>query len=372
MSRIVAVEARTVRIPLGRGLAFSGRQLRSRDFCLVRVHTADDLVGVGFAHAGHRGGALITRAVTDLLAPHCLGRRTRDVELLWEDLLAQSLLHGRAGSVLRALSAIDIAVWDAHAQHAGMPLAGVLGADRRRVPAYASGGYYRQGKTPDDLGDEIRAYREAGFDAVKIKVGRDGLSADVARVAATREAAGASARVMLDANNAWRDLPPALHAARAFASFDPFWLEEPFWPDDVDNHARLAARTPTTIATGEIEGLPDRHHRLLSLGAVGVLQPDVTVCGGVTGFRRIAADARAHGIPIAPHAFHQVHAHLVAASPGALFVEYFTDASIVNLPLVMDDAFTACAGHVVIPDQPGLGFTFDDQAVDRWASAPWS
>ena len=130
-----------------------------------------------------------------------------------------------------------------------------------------------------------------------------------------REAVGPDVLVMLDANNAWTDLPTALQTMRRFEPYDPYWIEEPFCPDDIDNHARLAQRTPIPVATGEIEAGRWRHKELLDKAAAAILQTDAAVCGGITEFRRIAATAASYGVPIAPHWFHDLHVHLVGGHP---------------------------------------------------------
>src|SRR5258708_701519 len=224
----------------------------------------------------------------------------------------EALLQGRAGAVMRAISIIDTALWDRNARAAGLPLYKFLGAVKTdRVPAYASGGYYLPGKTPEMLGAEVAERVKAGFKAVKIKVGRHAdLGAERARIEAAREAIGPGIILMLDANNAWSDLPTALRFMRVYEDYDPYWIEEPFGPDDIDNHARLAASTPVLVATGEIEVGRWRFKELLDKEAAAILQTDAAVCGGVSRVRRITATAASCGATLCPHWFHDLHAHL--------------------------------------------------------------
>ncbi|MPZ24790.1 MAG: mandelate racemase/muconate lactonizing enzyme family protein, partial [Dehalococcoidia bacterium] len=315
MSRVASVSAATVRVPLDTATSFSTRRVTAREYSLVRVEGDDGVAGIGFCYAGGTAGHLVTEAVRQLLAPVVEGQDTHRVEGAWQDCYQQALLHGRAGSVMRALSAVDIALWDRNARAAGLPLWRFLGAaSHGTVRAYASGGYYLDGKTPNDLADEMRAYVELGFAAVKMKVGRLAPSGDGERIAAVRDAVGPDVLVMLDANNAWADLPSALQAMARMEPYDPYWIEEPFSPDDIDNHARLAERTPVLVATGEIEAGRWRHKELLDKEAAAILQTDAAVCGGITEFRRIAATAASYGVPLCPHWFHDLHAHLVGAT----------------------------------------------------------
>lgn len=359
-------------VPLDAPTSFARRTVSERHYTLVRV-TASGEEGIGFCYAGSLGGSITTEAVRMLIAPTVTGQDSYRVRGIWEDLYQQLLLHGRAGSAMRAFSAVDIALWDLNARSAGLPLWRYLGAVAiDRVSAYASGGYYLDGKTADQLAAEMRGYVELGFRAVKLKVGRAAPSEDERRVAAVREAVGPDVLVMLDANNAWRDLPTALEAVRRFERYDPYWIEEPFGPDDLDNHARLAVATPITVATGEIESGRWHHARLLREHAATVLQTDAAVCGGITEFQRIAATADSFGVTVAPHWFHDLHVHLVASTANATFVEYFPDDKVLNFRRLVDTQLRLDeAGSLLLPQGPGLGFGFEPAAVERYCHDGW-
>src|SRR6202161_4397385 len=317
MARIISVEARTVHIPLKQATAFARRQVTSRDYSLVRIRTEDGVEGIGHCYAGHSGGNVVSTAVREMLAPMLIGADSHATELLWKNMYQEVLLHGRVGSVMRALSILDNALWDRNARAANLPLYRYLGAAYEdTVPAYASGGYYLEGKTPAMLGEEMASYVALGLDAVKMKVGRGDLRSEETRIAAARKAIGPDVLLMLDANNAWYGVPTALRYMELFAPYDPYWIEEPFTPDQIDNHSKLAAATSIPVATGEIEAGRWRFKELLDKQAASILQPDALVCGGVTEFRRIAALADAYGVTICPHWVHDLHAHMVAASPN--------------------------------------------------------
>lgn len=367
MAKIESVSVCIARVPLDHPVTFSTRQVNAREYCLVRVRSTDGEEGLGYCYAVNSAGRLLSVAVTDLLAPRLVGQESLRVEGLWTELYQEALLLGRAGGVARALSAIDIALWDLNARTAKLPLYQYLGAKTMdRVPAYASGGYYLPGKTPDKLAQEMAQHVKEGFRAVKMKVGLGTVAEERKRIAAVREAIGDDVRLMLDANNAWRDLPTALEYARCFEPYNPFWLEEPFSPDDIDNHVRLAQATPITIATGEIEAGRWRFKDLITRGATTLLQTDATVCGGISEFRRIAATAESHGITVAPHAWHDVHVHLVGATPNATYVEWMPDDHIVNFRRVIDRQLVADNGDLMLPKLPGLGFRFDDAAIEQY------
>ncbi len=373
MARIVAVEARSVRVPLASATAFSNRLVSARDYCLVRIRTDDGAEGIGHCYSGHSGGAIVTAAVREMMAPLLVGADPHATERLWAMLYRETLLHGRAGSVMRALSAVDIALWDRNARAAGLPLYRYMGAACEDLaPAYASGGYYLEGKTPAMLGEEMASYVALGFSAVKMKVGRGDLASEEARVAAAREAIGPDVFLMLDANNAWRDVPTALAFLDRMARYDPYWIEEPFSPDDIDSHATLAGATRITVATGEIEAGRWRFKALLEKKAADILQPDAAVCGGVSEFRRIAALADAHGVSVCPHWFHTLHVHLVAASPNGQFVEYFPDTKVFNFGKIIDRELEVRRGALVLPSEPGLGYGFEEAAIARFETDAWA
>jgi L-alanine-DL-glutamate epimerase-like enolase superfamily enzyme len=250
-----------------------------------------------------------------------------------------ALLHGRAGSVMRALSALDIALWDLNAKAASMPLWQYLGAYRdERVPCYASGGYYKEGTSNGELPAEMKGYVDRGFRVVKMKIGRADAGVEELRVRGVREAIGPDVMLL---------------------------------PDDIDNHARLSSATTIPIATGEIEAGRWRFRSLLEARAAQVLQPDALVCGGITEWRRIAALASAYGVPVCPHAWHDIHVHLVAATPNAPFVEYFVDEDIVCTQPLLTRRMKVEDGHLLLPKDIGLGFDFLENCVDQHAVSRW-
>lgn len=373
MTTIAAVRARGVSVPLDNITSLSSRRITERHYGLVEVTGNDGVRGIGFCYVGSTGAKIFPSIAIELLSSCLLGQDAHHVEGHWSAMYQEILLQGRAGTAMRALSSLDTALWDRNARAADLPLYKFLGASvGPRVPAYASGGYYLDGKSPDDLADEMAGYVAAGFNAVKIKVGKgSSVDEEVARLKAVRERVGPSVKIMLDANNAWSDLPTALTFVRAFEPYDPYFIEEPFGPDDIDNHARLAEATRITVATGEIEVGRWRFKDLLQRNAAAILQTDACVCGGVTEFRRIAATAASFGVTLMPHWFHDLHVHLVAATPNARFVEFFPDDQVLNFRRLVDRQLESEGGELIIPDLPGLGFNFDAEAVERYAVTPW-
>jgi L-alanine-DL-glutamate epimerase-like enolase superfamily enzyme len=366
--KIQSVSVAVARVPLAKPTSFSTRTVTERHFCIVKIRSTEGIEGIGFCYVGSRAGDIAKVAVEQLLAPVLVGQDSLRSEGLWHDMYQESLLQGRSGSVMRGISILDTALWDLNARSAKLPLHDYLGCmNREKVVAYASGGYYVDGKTPADLGREMAGYVELGFKAVKMKTGRLSPVEEQARVAAAREAIGPDVVLMLDVNNGWADLPTALEYTRRFEAYNPYWLEEPFLPDAIDLHARLAKLTSMTIATGEIEVGRWRFRELIASGAAEILQADAAVCGGISEWRRIAAHAGSCGVTVSPHWFHDLHAPLVAATPNARYVEFFTDDQVLNFRCLIDRQLEHKDGYVMLHQSPGLGFEFDEAAVRRFA-----
>lgn len=377
---ITHVDARAVAIPLQRDTRMATRTLNERHFLLVEAHDDEGATGVGYAYAGTSGSELLAGAVREVLASVVLRAGSLEIAALWDQMYQESLLLGRRGALLRAISAVDIALWDLRAKRCGVPLAVILGASTARaLPAYASGGYYR----PDDgppahaVSLEISANRAAGFTDHKIKVGGLSIAQDAERVAAAIGELGGQGRLALDANNAYKSVPEALRAARAFeraaGSAGLWWFEEPLSPEAVEGHAELARILETPVATGEIHQTRWDFARLIRAGAADILQPDAGVVGGVTEYLRVAHTAESFDLPIAPHWHANLHAHLAAVVPNTLSIEYFNlEHDVYNFErlLTEESRLRVHGGHVHLSDRPGIGIELDADAVARYEVQP--
>jgi L-alanine-DL-glutamate epimerase-like enolase superfamily enzyme len=298
-----------------------------------------------------------------------LGEDPRLIERHWATMYQEVLLTGRRGAAMRAISAIDLALWDLLGKLAGLPLYRLLGGWTNAVPAYASGGYYRPGNPLDNVRAEVVFYKELGFVDYKMKVGGAPFDVDVARVRAAREALGVEGRLALDANNAWRWPYEAIRFARAVEDCDIWWLEEPLSPEDVAGHAEIARALEMPVATGEIHATRWDFRALIEQKAADILQPDAGVMGGITDWLKVAHTAATFNLPVAPHWHANLHVHLVAAVHNGITVEYFApEQDIYNFERLLKPAtrLQPQNGQLPLPDRPGLGIELDEQAVVRW------
>ncbi len=367
LGRIARVEARSVAVPLAKPARLSRRLLDVRHYTLTRVADEEGNTGIAFC----LGGTPVADFVR-FLAPKIVGRDVVETEKLWDEVYYESILLGRKGACLRALSTVDIALWDLKAKLVGLPLAHLLGVYQDPVPAYASGGYFVEGEGLAELDAEVTRWAQDGYAAIKVKVGGVPLEEDVERLRTIRSAVGGHIRLMLDANNAWRDVPSALRAIRRFEEFEIEWIEEPLSPDDVDGHRRLAEMLDTSVATGEIEATRWGFAQILRERAADVIQADAAVCGGISEWRKIADAAAAFDVPVAPHWFSDLHVHCVAAIPNGIWIEHFTNTKILNVMELFERSLEVRGGYAALPSEAGLGIAFKDAAVDRHALGPWA
>lgn len=316
---------------------------------LVKIETDAGLTGIGLGGSGP-----IERAVVQHLSNELIGEDPINVERLWHKMWIPKLI-GRRGLTTRAISAIDIGLWDIRAKAANLPLYKLLGGFRDRVPTYIAGGYYEEGKGLKELAREMEVSVEMGARAIKMKVGAVPITEDVERVKTVRQAVGPNVKVMVDANCAYRYYQ-AIQLAKRIEEYDIFWFEEPVAPDDYDGHRKLAEATTIPIATGENEYTRYGFRDLIARNSAAILNADAKILGGVTEFMKVAALAQAHDLDIAPHGSQDIHVHLVAAISNGLILEFYRDSvdpmwgKIYRHTLRLNND-----GTVSPPDVPGIG-----------------
>ena len=350
------VGTRAVRVPLTFALGTSAAIIRAVPLLLVDLGTEEGITGrtylFCYTPSGARAIAEHIREAVDLVR----GKPTTPLDLA---LLLQrrfSLL-GVTGTVRMALSAIDMAFWDALAQSVGRPLCHLLGGAPRPLPAYDSRGLGLM--APAALADEAEKLLAKGLRALKLRLGYPSLAEDLAALDAVRRRVGPAVRVMVDYNQA---LTPAeaLKRGHALDDHDILWLEEPIAHEDYRSYARLARALRTPVQIGENFNGPAGLGQALAAGACDYVMPDVARIGGVTGWMQAAGIAAAADIEISSHLMPEISAQLLCATPGAHWLEYVDWAdAFVEEPLQIED------GLAIPSDRPGAGLTWDETRLKR-------
>lgn len=384
--KIAAIRTIALSCPCDPPYASAAGVQNRRGGLLVEIETDSGIVGIG--EAGLGGGATATVIEKDLM-PLLVGEDPLLIEGLFQKMFMRTRQYGRRGVVMQAISGIDIALWDIAGKIAKLPVYKLLGACRDRVEAYASGGFYQEGKSAADLAGEAEGYRARGFKGMKMKIGRNPStqthlrqvlgntsfcevepSEDLARVAAVRQALGPQAKLMVDVNCAWSP-SFAIEMGRAMEPCNLYWIEEPVETDDIEGSARVADALHTPIAGYETELGLYGFRELIRRGAVDIVQVDIAWSGGFSEGRRIAAYAQAHHRMVAPHAFAgavllQASLHFAAAIPNALVLEWDQNPNAVRDELLKEPLKLEGDGTIKLPERPGLGIELDRAAVERY------
>jgi L-alanine-DL-glutamate epimerase-like enolase superfamily enzyme len=358
MTNVASIESGYYRVPLEVALSDSMHgSMLAFELNTVRLRDSEGAEGVGYTFTCGRNGAAVDAILKRDIPELVIGADADRIEFLWNKVWWAQHYGGRGGASVLAQSALDIALWDLKGRRLHQPLWKLLGGYDPRVPCYAGGINldFPLDKLLRQTDDNLRR----GFRAIKMKVGRKHLREDVERVKAMREHLGEGFALMVDANMKW-SADEAIRAARAFQPFDPVWLEEPIVPDDVAGHARVVREGGLPIAAGEnLRTVWDFRH-LIASGGVTYPEPDVTNCGGVTTFIKIAHVAEAFNLPVTSHGAHDVTVHLLAATPNRSYLEAhgFGLDRYVAEPLKLNEGFA------IAPDRPGHGIAFDWQALE--------
>ena len=351
----------------------------SRNWLIVRVRTDAGITGIGEAFPIGPD-----RAIAETVAyfqSWIEGWDPFDIERVWHELYAGSRFP--TGSIITAaISGIDQALWDIKGRALGVPVFELLGGKvRDRIRVYQS----PRGETPAELADDARRLVERyGFTALKI--GPFAEAADTwpwsrqvdsaeQRLAAVREAVGPDVDIGVDPHAKIFEPVRALEMAERLKPYRPMFFEEPVRPENFDALAKLTAKSPIPIATGEAVFTKFQFRDLLATGAADIIQPDVAATGGLTEMKKIAAMAEAHYVSVAPHnplgpLATTTNVHFAATAPNFLVLEYHADdvglrAEILHEPLRLED------GYVVLPDAPGLGVELNEEVFEKYPYRPW-
>ncbi len=353
-----AIRATPVEVPLNFVLGTSQGAVRQAPLLLIDLETEEGITGRAYLFCYLRAAAPAIVSLLGEVERVAKGAAVNPADL-WAKLARRFTLTGVQGIVRMAMAGFDVACWDALAVAAKLPLARMLGAEPRAIPAYNSCGL---GLMDDSsaLAAEAEALLSGGFRAVKLRLGYPTLAGDIAAVRAVRQRIGDNVALMVDYNQAL-SVEEALARGRALDAENVTWLEEPIRHDDYAGAARLARELKTPVQIGENFSLVTAMAIAIEQNAADYVMPDLERIGGVTGWRQAAELAAVNRVPMSSHLFPEVSAHLLAATPTCHFLEYVDWANVLlEQPLVIAD------GHAVIPQRPGHGMVWNRQAVERY------
>jgi D-galactarolactone cycloisomerase len=369
--KITAVEVYPLATELEEPFGFSQWTFRRRETTVVAVRTDQGLTGWGEAYGPSAPSAA---ALRDFLGPQVVGRDPRDTETLWHFLFARSLDYGQKGTMVAAISALDIAFWDLKARAAGVPVYRLLGgAEVDSIPCYATGFYFAAGDLEEKFAAEAERYLADGFAAVKMKVGL-GVDRDAQLVGHVRRVIGGRTRLMIDANHAYT-APEAIALGRRVEQYDIGWFEEPVSPLDLRSYLEVKRRIRIPIAGGEAEYTRFGFEPLLRHRAVDYAQPDLCACGGLSEGMKIATLASIYGVHVTPHAWGSAVGlaaalHFYAALPGPTsrvppaekLLEYDRTENPFRTAIVTEP-IRFQRGRLFVPQGPGLGIEVVEAAL---------
>ena len=286
------------------------------------------------------------------------------MEGLWERMYGLTRWYGRKGAAMSALGGVDTALWDLRGKAAGKPVWALLGGERSTCPAYASGLLWND---IEALAAEAAGHIESGFRRVKLRMARSE-EYDREAVRAVRAAIGPGGDVMVDASMRYH-LELARRMGEFLAEQQVFWYEEPFQPEDLDSYVALRGTVEVPVSAGENEFGLQGFRELIRVGAVDIVQPDASRCGGISEVWRVGQLAREHGLRVATHSWSDAvavvaNAHAVAALPNGITVEVDrTGTPFIDELLV--GGLCISEGLLELGDAPGLGIELDMGVVER-------
>ena len=356
---IRSLTVRAVVAPMSLPLRTSSGAITTAPLVLIDVRTNEGIVGRSYLFAVSKSNLKPIVALVESMAELITGDPLAPFDI--EKKLRQKYtLLGVHNIVLFAIAGIDMAVWDAYAIALGQPLVSVLGGRPRPVRAYNSKGLGIM--PPSEVAKEAELLIGEGFSAAKIRVGRPDAKDDIAAVRAVRKAVGDDITLMCDFNQAL-SVNEAIRRGRMLDDEGLYWIEEPTRADDFDGNRRIAEAVKTPVQIGENFMGPEQMAQALRAGACDFAMPDAQRIGGVTGWMRAAALAQGEGMEMSSHLFPEVSAHLLAVTPTCHWLEYVDWASpILQQPVQIKDS------HILIPDRPGTGIEWDEDAVKKFAA----
>lgn len=353
------VTVRAVAIPLRRPVVAKVGTYPEWPFILIDVHTKEGVIGRSYLEPYLKNAVRYVGPMIQDMADLFKGRTLAPLDM-YRDVIGTMHLLGRQGVSVIAAAGLDMAIWDALAKAAGLPLAAMLGGSVGKIRTYNTNGLWLI--PHEKLAEEARSLVEEGnFSAIKIRLGRPQLEDDIKAIDSVRQAVGQHIQLMSDFNQG-QTLQDALLRMHGLDDQGLYWFEEPVVFDNYAQSAQLARELKTPISIGENIYGPRSFFDAVQAKAADVYMPDLMRIGGVTGWMRAAAIAGAAGLPLSSHLYPEVSAHLLRASESADWLEYRDWGN----PIIAEP-FQVTDGHAIVPDRLGNGIEWDEAAVKKYS-----
>lgn len=359
---IAAVRTSILRVPWPQTPWLKGHALGdARNLLVLDVETKGGIVGMGCLFSFRQCLRTVAAALEEAILPSVIGKDATAVEGIWSNLWRATSSYNRGGIVTMAMSALDIALWDAIGKRSGLPLHRLWGHFRSQIPAYGSGCF--RGSGGDGMILKALHYKSQGYKAIKMQVAHtNDLRGDVDNVRRMREAVGPDVGIMIDVNQGWT-ADVAIQMGRKIEPYDIYWLEEPVPADDFKGYMRVAQALPIRIVGGETHFTRFDLRSFFENPCIPILQPDL-MRGGFTDLRKTSVLADTWGISIAPHLFPELNVQLLASIPNGIWIEDMgrsNDLFVDPVPII--------DGMITAPERPGHGLVFRPEILREYSVA---